>query len=96
MTNPKTGEVLSMSGKKITFKNGKYEVDRNDLLAFEPTIEWNIKLMHKIAGMMSGELFNVRLEGSGMIAITSHYEPLTLLVTPDQPVYTDPNATVEW
>jgi uncharacterized protein (AIM24 family) len=46
--------------------------------------------------MMSGGLFNVRLEGSGMIAITSHYEPLTLLVTLDQPVYTDPNATVAW
>ncbi|AUZ39075.1 AIM24 family protein, partial [Bacillus sp. MBGLi79] len=28
--------------------------------------------------------------------ITSHYEPLTLIVTPESPVYTDPNATVAW
>ena len=31
-----------------------------------------------------------------MIAITTHYDPLTLIVTPDEPVLTDPNATVAW
>lgn len=86
-------------GKKISILNLQGEsiyVNGNDLLAFEPTIDWDIKLMRRIAGMMAGGLFNVRLEGRGMIAITSHYEPLTLLVTPDNPVYTDPNATVAW
>lgn len=81
--------ILQLQGESI-FVNG------NDLLAFEPSIDWDIKLMRKIAGMMSGGLFNVRLEGHGMIAITFHYEPLTLLVTPNNPVYTDPNATVAW
>jgi uncharacterized protein (AIM24 family) len=46
--------------------------------------------------MMAGGLFNVRCEGTGMIAFTTHYEPLTLKVTPGQPVITDPNATVAW
>ncbi|MBP2241277.1 uncharacterized protein (AIM24 family) [Cytobacillus eiseniae] len=81
--------ILHLQGDSI-FVNG------NDLLAFEPTINWDIKLMRKVAGMLSGGLFNVRLEGKGMVAITSHYEPLTLLVTPDNPVFTDPNATVAW
>ena len=31
-----------------------------------------------------------------MIAITTHYDPMTLLVSPDCPVVTDPNATVAW
>ena len=31
-----------------------------------------------------------------MVAITTHFTPITLVVTPDQPVYTDPNATVAW
>ena len=31
-----------------------------------------------------------------MIAITTHKEPVTLIVTPDSPVMTDPNATVAW
>jgi uncharacterized protein (AIM24 family) len=95
-----TGKLyLADQGKKISILNLQGEsiyVNGNDLLAFEPSISWDIKLMKRIAGMMSGGLFNVRLEGSGMIAITSHYEPLTLLVTQDQPVYTDPNATVAW
>ena len=86
-------------GKKISILNLQGEsifVNGNDLLAFEPSIDWDIKLMRKVAGMMAGGLFNVRLEGRGMVAITSHYEPLTLLVTPNNPVYTDPNATVAW
>lgn len=45
---------------------------------------------------MSGGLFNVLLEGKGMVAITTHYDPLTLQVTKDRPVFTDPNATVAW
>lgn len=95
-----TGKLyVADQGKKISIihlQNEAIFVNGNDLLAFEPTIQWDIKLMRKIAGMMSGGLFNVRLEGRGMIAITSHYEPLTLLVTPDNPVFTDPNATVAW
>lgn len=90
---------LADQGKKISILNLQGEsifVNGNDLLAFEPSINWDIKLMRRIAGMMSGGLFNVRLEGAGMVAITSHYEPLTLLVTPDNPVFTDPNATVAW
>ncbi|MDE3839303.1 hypothetical protein C0966_08040 [Bacillus methanolicus] len=86
-------------GKKISIlylQDESIFVNGNDLLAFEPTINWDIKLMKRVAGMLSGGLFNVRLEGRGMVAITSHYEPLTLLVTPDNPVYTDPNATVAW
>ncbi|RSD26591.1 AIM24 family protein [Mesobacillus subterraneus] len=90
---------LADQGKKISILNLQNDaifVNGNDLLAFEPSISWDIKLMRRVAGMLSGGLFNVRLEGTGMVAITSHYEPLTLLVTPDNPVYTDPNATVAW
>ena len=45
---------------------------------------------------MAGGLFNVKLEGAGMIAITTHHDPLTLRVTSGNPVCTDPNATVAW
>ncbi|WP_307477348.1 AIM24 family protein [Cytobacillus purgationiresistens] len=90
---------LADQGKKISILqlNGEsIYVSGNDILAFEPSLDWDIKLMKKIAGVLSGGLFNIRLEGHGMVAITSHYEPLTLLVTPHNPVYTDPNATVAW
>lgn len=90
---------LADQGKKITIfdlQDEEITVNGNDLLAFEPSIEWDIQLMRKMAGMVSGGLFNVHLRGRGKIAITSHYEPLTLLVKPGQPVLTDPNATVAW
>ncbi len=90
---------LADQGKKITIfdLNGEsITVNGNDLLAFEPSIEWDIQLMRKMAGVVSGGLFNVTLKGRGKVAITSHYEPLTLLVRPGEPVITDPNATVAW
>jgi len=95
-----TGKVyLADEGKKVSIINLDDQaiyVNGNDLLAFEETIKWDIKLLKKVAGIMAGGLFNVKLEGTGMIAITTHYDPLTLKVTPDQPVFTDPNATVAW
>lgn len=95
-----TGRLyLADSGKKITIfdlDNETITVNGNDLLAFEPSIKWDIKMMKKIAGMMSAGLFNVKLSGKGLVAITSHYEPLTLLVKPGEPVMTDPQATVAW
>lgn len=90
---------LADMGKKVTILNLEGEsmyVNGNDLLAFERAIQWDIKIIRKITGMMAGGLFNVRLEGRGMIAITTHYDPLTLRVTPDNPIITDPNATVAW
>lgn len=95
-----TGKLyLADQGKKIVIfdlKDDSICVNGNNLLAFEPTVKWDIRLMRKVAGMMSGGLFNVLLEGNGKVAITTHFEPLTLKVTPDNPIITDPNATVAW
>lgn len=94
------GQVyLADSGKKITILNLENEtlfVNGNDLLAFEPSVQYEIKMMRKVSAMLSGGLFNVRLQGTGMVAFTTHYEPLTLMVSPEYPVVTDPNATVAW
>jgi uncharacterized protein (AIM24 family) len=90
---------LADYGKTISIlqlNNESLYVNGNDVLAFEPTLSWDIKLMKKITGMMAGGLFNVKFSGTGMVAITSHHKPLTLVVTPDRPVVTDPNATVAW
>ena len=90
---------LADAGKKISILDLHDEslfVNGNDLLALEESIEWDIKMMKKMTAMLAGGLFNVKLSGSGMVAITTHYDPLTLIVKPDQPVVTDPNATVAW
>lgn len=94
------GQVyLADSGKKITILNLEGEsiiVNGSDLLAFEPSIKFDIKMMKKVSAMLAGGLFNIRLEGTGMVAFTTHYDPITLMVTPETPITTDPNATVAW
>jgi uncharacterized protein (AIM24 family) len=90
---------LADDGKKVQILNLQGEsifVNGNDLLAFEPSIQWDIKFQKKISAIAAGGFFNVELRGTGMIAVGVHYEPMTLVVTPDQPVRTDPNATVAW
>jgi uncharacterized protein (AIM24 family) len=90
---------LAEKGKKVRILHLQDEtiyVNGNDLLAMQDSINWDITMMRRVAGMLAGGLFNVRLSGTGLVAITTHYEPLTLLVKPDQPVFTDPNATVAW
>jgi uncharacterized protein (AIM24 family) len=90
---------LADKGKKISvlkLENDSIFVNGNDILAFENTINWDIKLMKKLAGVMAGGLFNVKLEGNGMVAITTHHDPVTFRVTKEHPVFTDPNATVAW
>ena len=87
------------SGKKITIlqlENDTICVNGNDVLAFEMSLKYDIKMMRKMTAMLAGGLFNIRLEGTGMVAITTHYDLMTLPVTPDSPVTTDPNATVLW
>lgn len=85
----KTVQILQLQNETL-FVNG------NDLLAFESGMKWDITMMKSLGAMVSSGLFNVRLQGPGMIAITTHFEPLTLIVKPGFPVRTDPNATTAW
>jgi len=90
---------LADAGKKVSvleLDNETICVNGNDLLAFESSVDWDITMLKKVAGMLAGGLFNVKLSGKGMIAITTHHDPLTLKVSPGKPVITDPNATVAW
>lgn len=90
---------LADSGKNVQIlqlQNQAIFVNGNDVLAFEPSIKHDIKMMRKIAAIAAGGLFNVRLEGTGMIALSTHFEPMTLVCRKGYPIRTDPNATVAW
>lgn len=90
---------LADAGKHITILRLQGEtinVNGNDLLAFEDTVTYDITMHRRIAGMMAGGLFSLRLTGHGMVAIMSHGEPLTLRCLANDPIITDPNATVAW
>ncbi|WP_267642342.1 AIM24 family protein [Haloarchaeobius amylolyticus] len=87
---------LADQGKKVQILSldagEEISVNGNDVLAFESTIDWDIRTIDSIAGATTGGLFNVYLEGPGNVAITTHGEPLVL----ETPVTTDPDATVAW
>jgi len=90
---------LADEGKKVSVINLQNEsiyINGNDVLAFEPSLDHKITMMKKVAAMLSGGLFNILLSGTGMVAMTTHYDPITLVVEPGKPVTTDPNATVAW
>lgn len=90
---------LADQGKKITvlkLEGDSVYVNGRDLLALQTSVDYEIKMMQKIGGVLAGGLFNVRLGGHGLIAIGTHYDPVVLEVAPDSPVMTDPNATVAW
>jgi uncharacterized protein (AIM24 family) len=90
---------LADHGKKVRIlhlNNESIFVNGNDVLAVDKNLQYDITLMKSVAGIVGGGLFNVRVSGTGLIAITTHGDPITLLVTPQNPLFTDANATVAW
>ncbi len=80
----------------LYLNNESITVEALNLLAFSPSISWDIVMIKSAAGMLGGGLWTVALSGTGYLALISKGEPMTLKVTPDQPTYTDPNATIAW
>lgn len=74
----------------------KIIVNGSDVLAFEDSVQWDVKFLKKTGAMVAGGLANVALTGPGFVAVACHGSPLTFKVTPQQPVSTDPQATVLW
>ncbi|WP_270887200.1 AIM24 family protein [Pedococcus sp. 5OH_020] len=69
-------------------------VNARNLLAFDSTIEWDIRRVQG-AGMLSGGLFNTTLQGTGTVAIHTVGQPVILDCTV-QPTYVDVQACVGW
>ena len=79
--------LLQLEGDAIT-------LNTKNLLAFDSSIQWDIRSLGTGA-MLSGGLFNLFLQGQGMVAVTSDGPPM-LLDCSQQPTYVDPQAAVCW
>lgn len=101
--------LMKVSGRGDLFlANGAADVHTIDLdgtdgltinganvLAFDPTLRYDIRLMQGAAGYASNAgFFNCVFTGRGRIAIITHGHPVVLDV--DQPTYADPQAAVAW
>ncbi|MGC1212436.1 MAG: AIM24 family protein [Micromonospora sp.] len=74
------GDALSINGSSV--------------LAFDSTLQYDIKMVGGMGMASSAGLFNCVFTGQGRIAITTKGTPVVLNV--DQPTYVDPQAAVCW
>ncbi|RZS91310.1 uncharacterized protein (AIM24 family) [Motilibacter rhizosphaerae] len=79
--------VLELDGSDGLSVNGA------NVLAFEPSLSWDIKMIGN-AGMLGGGLFNTVFTGAGKVAITTKGTPVVLQV--DAPTFVDTDAVVAW
>ena len=95
-----SGKLYIADGGKminvVQLQNESVFVNGNDLLAIQDGLTRDITMMRKMSAIASGGLFNVKVAGSGLIAVATHGRPLALRVSPGKPVFTDPQATVAW
>lgn len=66
------------------------------LLAFEASLAFESSLAAHGIGIAAGGLVVVKLSGHGSVALLTHGDPLALTVSPDDPLTTDPHATLAW
>ena len=72
---------------------GGITINGRNILAFEPSLSWNIERISG-AGAFAGGMFNTVLRGSGWVAITAHGTPVVL--STDAPTFADTDAAVAW
>lgn len=91
------GELFLADGGRnvhiIWLDNSGLSVNGRNVLAFEPSLEWDIERVQG-ASMLAGGLFNTRLRGTGWVAITTKGDPVVLRT--DQPTFVDTDAVVAW
>jgi uncharacterized protein (AIM24 family) len=97
MTATGTGELFLAHNKEkvmiLELENERMTVNGDNILAIEPGIDWDIKRVEG-AGTLAGGLFNVVLEGTGKVAVTSDGEPV--LLDTSTPTFADPESAIAW
>ena len=78
--------VLDLEGERMT-------VNGDSILAFEGNVDWDIQRVEG-AGRLAGGLFNVVLQGTGKVALTSHGDPV--LLDTSNPTFADPDSAIAW
>jgi uncharacterized protein (AIM24 family) len=65
-----------------------------NVLAFEPTLQYDIRMVQGLGMLSAAGMFNCVFSGQGRIAITTDGTPVVLSV--DAPTYADPQAAICW
>jgi uncharacterized protein (AIM24 family) len=82
-------QVVHLRGERLF-------VAAEELIAFDETLGYEPHIVGNGVGIAAGGMVAVSLSGAGALAIGVHGEAVTLPVTPDTPIFTDPLATIAW
>ena len=97
MTATGSGDIFLARDKRkimiLELQNEQMTVNGDSILAFEPGIDWDIRRVEG-AGRLAGGLFNVILQGTGKVAVTSDGEPV--LLDTSTPTFADPDSAIAW
>src|SRR3989344_9195102 len=77
----------------LKLENESIVVNGTNVLAFEPTLQWDVTVMKNISAVAGG-LFNTKFTGTGWIAIISDGVPVVLKT--DSPTFADAHAAIAW
>ncbi len=92
-----TGDLFLAHDKRkimvLDLNNERMTVNGDNILAFDSGIDWDIRRVEG-AGRLAGGLFNVVLEGTGKVAVTSDGDPV--LLDTSTPTFADPDSAVAW
>jgi uncharacterized protein (AIM24 family) len=92
-----TGDLfLAQDARKvmvIDLQNERMTVNGDSILAFDGDVDWDIRRVEG-AGRLAGGLFNVVLEGTGKVTVTSHGEPV--LLDTSTTTFADPESAIAW
>ena len=80
--------LIDLEGRDALSVNGR------NVLAFEPTLSYDIRMVSGAGVVGNAGLFNCVFTGQGRIAITAKGAPVVLAV--DAPTYADPQAAIAW
>jgi uncharacterized protein (AIM24 family) len=86
----------------VSVKNETFYVESDTLLAFDERLQSGTMFLGNqggvqglVRGAVSGQgLFTTTLQGTGEVAILSDGNAIALTVTPEQPVFVDPDAYI--
>jgi uncharacterized protein (AIM24 family) len=79
----------------LYLENDGLVVNSPNLLAFESTLNWDIGVMRNVGGA-TGTVYNITLNGTGWVAVTTSGSPMMLTISMQSQSYADLDAVVAW
>ncbi|MGP9018713.1 AIM24 family protein [Streptomyces sp. BR1] len=81
----------------IHLNNDALSVNGTNVLAFDASLQWGVERVKGLAKFAGQGLFNVKISGTGWVALTSRGTPVVVdCGSGEDETYVDPDALVAW